>query len=921
MEALGVEVLLERRRRSCGRSTARAACASPTAIAARRRPRRHLDRHPAAGRRSPATPGSRSSAGSSSTTAWSPRTRACSPSASARSTAASCTASSRRSTSRRRSPRDAAAARDAAYAGSVPTAKLKVMGVDLVSRRRAPTARARWSSPTRRRHATASSSSTPTAARPARSCSATSRGARAAARRGRAPARAGRRPARAARRGVRRRPPPTCPTARRSATATASARARSSTRSATRGLGSTQEVVARHPRRRGLRLVQAAGRASCSRSSAAARPRSRLPVPVPAPDARGAGRASCASAGIESVSELTAACGAGRDCGACKPGLAYLVSRGLRQPPPRGAPRALHQRPRPREHPERRHVLASSRASAAASRRPTSCAGSPTSPTRHEVPLVKITGGQRIDLLGITQGAAARRSGRSSACRPATPTRRRCGRSRRASAPTSAASGWATRSASGSSSSGDGGPLHAAQGQVGGHRLPAQLRRGLRQGHRPRRRRGRLGGLRRRRGRRDRAQGRPARDRRRQRRGDPRSRSPSCSTTASTREYLERTYGYLERVGHRARSATAVLDADRQAQLLERYRIAKAAADPDPWLRAPRPGPPQAVRRARHRARRSIDAARGAAPMTRRTTWTRVGRADDVPLLEGRSVDGRRPPHRGLPHCPTASPRSTPPARTRGGPLADGIVADRCVTCPLHGRRFDLRTGEALNGAETRRGPRGRRARRRALAAARGARAEPREARTHAPARTAASAAGWSPRSTTAGWPRSRGDPLHPVNRGATCRKPLRLPDAVARARPRDRRRCGARRRTSAGAPATWRRGDRRRSPSRLRDRDEHGPDAIAFYISGQLLTEDYYAVNKLAKGFLGTNNVDSNSRLCMSSAVAGYTRRARLRRPAAVLRRHRRRPTACCCSAPTRRPATRSCGRGSAPPGRGRVR
>jgi ferredoxin-nitrate reductase len=53
---------------------------------------------------------------------------------------------------------------------------------------------------------------------------------------------------------------------------------------------------------------------------------------------------------------------------------------------------------------------------------------------------------------------------------------------------------------------------------------------------------------------------------------------------------------------------------------------------------------------------------------------------------------------------------------------------------------------------------------------------------------------------------------------------------------------------------------------------DRHGPEAIAFYISGQLLTEDYYAVNKLAKGFLRTNNVDSNSRLCMSSAVAGYS-------------------------------------------------
>lgn len=52
---------------------------------------------------------------------------------------------------------------------------------------------------------------------------------------------------------------------------------------------------------------------------------------------------------------------------------------------------------------------------------------------------------------------------------------------------------------------------------------------------------------------------------------------------------------------------------------------------------------------------------------------------------------------------------------------------------------------------------------------------------------------------------------------------------------------------------------------------DEHGPDAVAFYISGQLLTEDYYVFNKLAKGLLGTNNIDSNSRLCMSSAVAGY--------------------------------------------------
>ncbi|HEY8354016.1 MAG TPA: molybdopterin-dependent oxidoreductase [Methylophilaceae bacterium] len=51
----------------------------------------------------------------------------------------------------------------------------------------------------------------------------------------------------------------------------------------------------------------------------------------------------------------------------------------------------------------------------------------------------------------------------------------------------------------------------------------------------------------------------------------------------------------------------------------------------------------------------------------------------------------------------------------------------------------------------------------------------------------------------------------------------------------------------------------------------KHGPDAVAFYISGQLLTEDYYVFNKLAKGLIGTNNIDTNSRLCMSSAIAGY--------------------------------------------------
>ncbi|MEO9805782.1 MAG: molybdopterin-dependent oxidoreductase [Reichenbachiella sp.] len=54
---------------------------------------------------------------------------------------------------------------------------------------------------------------------------------------------------------------------------------------------------------------------------------------------------------------------------------------------------------------------------------------------------------------------------------------------------------------------------------------------------------------------------------------------------------------------------------------------------------------------------------------------------------------------------------------------------------------------------------------------------------------------------------------------------------------------------------------------------DNHGPNSVGFYISGQCLTEEYYLVNKLTKGYIGTNNIDTNSRLCMSSAVVGYTK------------------------------------------------
>ena len=75
--------------------------------------------------------------------------------------------------------------------------------------------------------------------------------------------------------------------------------------------------------------------------------------------------------------------------------------------------------------------------------------------------------------------------------------------------------------------------------------------------------------------------------------------------------------------------------------------------------------------------------------------WMRIGAAVDVPLLEGRSVGGRRIAVFRLPDGWAAIDAACP---HKGGPLGDGLVADRCVTCPLHNRRFDLKTGEQQGG-------------------------------------------------------------------------------------------------------------------------------------------------------------------------------------------------------------------------------
>jgi len=110
------------------------------------------------------------------------------------------------------------------------------------------------------------------------------------------------------------------------------------------------------------------------------------------------------------------------------------------------------------------------------------------------------------------------------------------------------------------------------------------------------------------------------------------------------------------------------------------------------------------------------------------------------------------------------------------------------------------------------------------------------------------------------------GDPDHPANFGRLCSKGAALSETVGM----EGRLLSPR---IEGRAAGW---DAALDLVARRFRDtiaEHGPDAVAFYVSGQLLTEDYYAANKLMKGFIGSANIDTNSRLCMASSVAGHRR------------------------------------------------
>ncbi len=111
-----------------------------------------------------------------------------------------------------------------------------------------------------------------------------------------------------------------------------------------------------------------------------------------------------------------------------------------------------------------------------------------------------------------------------------------------------------------------------------------------------------------------------------------------------------------------------------------------------------------------------------------------------------------------------------------------------------------------------------------------------------------------------------KGDPDHPANFGRLCSKGSALGETLGLEGRLLHPEIG-------GERASW---DETLDLVAERFRgaiDEHGPDSVAFYVSGQILTEDYYVANKLMKGFIGSGNIDTNSRLCMASAVAAHKR------------------------------------------------
>ncbi len=109
-------------------------------------------------------------------------------------------------------------------------------------------------------------------------------------------------------------------------------------------------------------------------------------------------------------------------------------------------------------------------------------------------------------------------------------------------------------------------------------------------------------------------------------------------------------------------------------------------------------------------------------------------------------------------------------------------------------------------------------------------------------------------------------DKDHPANKGRLCSKGAALGETLAS----DGRLLFPQ---IGGRNASWDEALDRIAAVFKQTIADHGPDALGLYVSGQFLTEDYYVANKLMKGFIGTANIDTNSRLCMASSVAGHVR------------------------------------------------
>ena len=262
-------------------------------------------------------------------------------------------------------------------------------------------------------------------------------------------------------------------------------------------------------------------------------------------------------------------------------------------------------------------------------------------------------------------------------------------------------------------------------------------------------------------------------------------------------------------------------------------------------------------------------------------SWIDIGALDDIPRRGARvvkTVEGCVAVFRTQDDAVFALTDRCP---HKGGPLSEGIVHGHKVTCPLHNWVFGL---EDRRGTGRRRGPGAdpcRAGRGRAGAAGRRAVGQtdggvmdgtlpPRRERPAGAVRTTCPYCGVGcgviARPDGLGGLTVAGDRAHPANAGRLCSKGSALGETMG---PEGRLLVPR----VNGAATGWDSALDLVAGRFAATIAEHGPDSVAFYVSGQMLTEDYYVANKLMKGFIGSANIDTNSRLCMASSVAGHRR------------------------------------------------